>query len=303
MTSPARSRPWRQVVLPIAVVALAGLAVACTSGATTEPLTASQMRIVSLAPSATEVLFAAGCGDGVVGVTAYCRHPAAATSLPKVGGYLTPGYEAIVALRPDVVVVLPEHEEARRHLASLALEVAEFDHRTVRGIIDSIGTAADLCDTRDRADAAIADLDGVLRRVEARIAGRARPRVVISVSRGGERGFGSLSAAGPGGVYHDLILRAGARNAVPPGPVLHPALSAEGLMRLNPDAILEFAPGVRDAAAVRDEWRALPSLDAVRRQRVLVFTDEFLPVPGPRLVRFVETLARALHPGARWRTE
>jgi iron complex transport system substrate-binding protein len=80
--------------------------------------------------------------------------------------------------------------------------------------------------------------------------------------------------------------------------VLHPALSPESLIRLNPDAVVEFAPGAVDGTAIREEWRALPSLTAVARQRVFVFTEDFLPVPGPRLVRFTDTLARALHPDA-----
>lgn len=302
MPSAAHSlQSWRRLAVPIALLVLLGPGVACTSGATTPPTMITAQRIVSLAPSATEVLFESGCGGRVVGVTSYCRYPDDATTLPKVGGYLTPSYEAIVALRPDLVVVLPEHEDARRYLATLDLNVVEFDHRTVRGIIDSIGRAGELCGTRDRSDAAVAELEGLLRRIDAQVAEQPRPRVVISVSRGEERGFGSLSAAGPDGVYHDLLLRAGGQNAVPPGPVLHPALSAESLLRLNPDAIVEFAAGAKDGTAIRDEWRALPSLSAVRRQRVFVFTEGFLPVPGPRLVRFVETLARALHPAGHQR--
>jgi iron complex transport system substrate-binding protein len=255
-------------------------------------------RIVSLAPSVTEVLFEAGCGSRVVGVTSYCQYPIDATELPKVGGYLTPSYEAIVALRPDMVVVLPEHEDARRYLATLGLDVTQFDHRTVRGVIESVGIAGDLCGAREHADAAAAELEDVVRRIEAVVHGQPRPRVVISVSRGQERGFGSLSAAGPDGIYHDLLIRAGGQNAIPPGPVLHPALSAESLLRLNPDAIVELAAGAQDAASIRDEWRALSSLAAVQQQRVFVFTEDFLPVPGPRLIRFVETLATVLHPHA-----
>ena len=287
-----RRRPAGLVVL----ACLAAVPAACAPDATSTPTLATAQRIVSLAPSATEVLFEAGCGGRVVGVTSYCRYPAQATTLPKVGGYLTPSYEALVALRPDLVVLLPEHGDARRYVTTLGLDVVEFDHRSIRGILDSIATAGDQCGTRARADAAVAELEGLLRRVDERTDGRPRPRVVISVSRGQERGFGSLSAAGPDGVYHDLLLRAGGRNAVPPGPVLHPALSPESLIRLNPDSVVEFAPGAMDGTAIREEWRALPSLAAVARQRVFVFTEDFLPVPGPRLVRFTDTLARALHP-------
>ncbi|MCR4375310.1 MAG: helical backbone metal receptor, partial [Acidobacteria bacterium] len=258
------SQPSRRFLAPIVLLVLSGTAGACVSGAATEPPRVTAQRIVSLAPSATEVLFEAGCGSRIVGVTSYCRYPASATMLPKVGGYLTPSYEAIVGLRPDVVVVLPEHEDARRYLATLGLSVVEFDHRTVRGIIDSLGRAGELCGDPDRGDVAVAELEGLLRRIDAHVAGRPRPRVILSVGRGQERGFGSLSAAGPGGIYHDLLLRAGGQNALPPGPVLHPALSAESLMRLNPDAIVEFADGAADATSIRDEWRALPSLSAVR---------------------------------------
>jgi len=297
MPNQRRASPcWRRRAVLTALLILAGAFGACTPSATPSPPIATALRIVSLAPSATEVLFEAGCEGRVIGVTSYCRYPAQATTLPKVGGYLTPSYEALVALRPDVVVVLPEHLDARRYLTTLGLAVVEFDHRTIRGILDSIGTAGDLCGTRARADASVSQLEDQLRRVDARTAGRPRPRVVISVSRGQERRFGSLSAAGPDGVYHDLLLRAGGQNAVPPGPVLHPALSAESLLRLNPDAIVEFAPGSGDGTVIREEWRALPSLTAVERQRVFVFTEDFLAVPGPRLVRFTETLARALHP-------
>ena len=287
----------RRLGVPILLACLAAVPTACAPDATPPPLPTAQ-RIISLAPSATEVLFEAGCGDRVVGVTSYCQYPAQATTLPKVGGYLTPSYESLVALRPELVVILPEHVDARRHLTALGLDTVEFDHRSIRGILDSIVTAGDLCGTRARADAAVADLDRLLRRVYERTDGRPRPRVVVSVSRGQERGFGSLSAAGPDGIYHDLLLRAGGQNAVPPGPVLHPALSPESLIRLNPDAVVELAPGAVDATALREEWRALPSLTAVARQRVFVFTEDFLPVPGPRLVRFADTLAHALHPGA-----
>jgi iron complex transport system substrate-binding protein len=285
----------RRVVL-VVLACLAAVPAACVPDVTSAPTLASAQRIVSLAPSATEVLFEAGCGARVVGVTSYCRYPAEAAALPKVGGYLTPSYEALVALRPDLVVLLPEHVDARPYLTTLGLDVVEFDHRSIRGILDSIATAGDLCATHARADAAVAELEDLLRRVDERTKERRRPRVVISVSRGQERGFGSLSAAGPDGVYDDLLRRAGGRNAVPPGPVLHPALSPESLIRLNPDAVVEFAPGAVDGIAIRGEWRALPSLTAVARERVFVFTEDFLPVPGPRLVRFTDTLARALHP-------
>ena len=90
----------------------------------------SPARIVSLAPSVTEVLFEAGAGARVVGVTSYCRFPPAALSLPKIGGYLTPNYEALVALQPDLVVTLAEHADLEPRIRALGIPILRVDHRS-----------------------------------------------------------------------------------------------------------------------------------------------------------------------------
>jgi iron complex transport system substrate-binding protein len=259
-------------------------------------------RIVSLAPSVTEVLFALGLGDHVVGVTSYCRFPAETARISKIGGYLTPNYEAIAALQPDLAIVLPEHEEVRRHLAALGVPVLRVDHRSIAGILDSLTAIGTRCGATREAQVLRGELQSRLDTVTRIVSGRPHPRVAICLGRSGDsNGFRSMHAAGPGGIYHDLIVRAGGINVIPAGPVLHPQLSAEGLLRLNPDAIVEFASGGGDPEQLKAEWGALGSLDAVRRGRVFVFTQDFLPVPGPRLIRFVQELARALDPDAPWR--
>ena len=120
-------------------------AVGCAAAALLIATTAASQnaqprRIVSLAPSVTEVLFEAGLGARVVGVTSYCRYPADALRIAKVGGYLTPSYEALVALHPDLVVVLPEHEDVEPRITRLGLTALRVDHRSLSGIVDSITT-------------------------------------------------------------------------------------------------------------------------------------------------------------------
>jgi cobalamin transport system substrate-binding protein len=251
-------------------------------------------RIVSLAPSVTEILFEAGLGPRVVGVTSYCRFPRQVLALPKVGGYLTPSYEALVALRPDLVVTLPEHADIEPRLAALRIPTLRLDHRSLDGIVRSIVELGERCG----AQATAAQAAGALRRHLAGVqqigAGRRPPRVLICFGR--TEDFGRLYAAAPGTVHDDLIRRAGGQNALTSGTVSYPTLSVEGLLRLDPDVIVEFAAGRPDAAALRRQWNALGSLRAVTTGRVHVFTDDFLSVPGPRFVRFTETIARVLFP-------
>lgn len=266
-------------------------------GSTTEARGGEQsvpQRIVSLAPSATEALFEAGLGPRVVGVTSYCRFPPEVLALPKVGGYLTPSYEALVALQPDLVVILPEHADIEPRLAALGIPTLRLDHRSLDGIVRSVIALGERCGAQASAAQAAGALRQHLARVQQIAAGRSPPRVLICFGR--TEDFGRLYAAAPGTVHDDLIRQAGGQNALRSGVVSYPTLSVEGLLRLDPDVIVEFAAGRPDAAALRRQWNALDSLRAVKTGRVHVFTDDFLSVPGPRFVRFTETVARLLFP-------
>lgn len=261
---------------------------------------ASPKRIVSLAPSVTEALFALGLGDRVVGVTSYCRYPPEAADRPRIGGYLTPSYEALAAARPDLVVVLPEHDDVVPKLEALGLPVLRLDHRSVAGILDGLVTMAARCGT-DTDGPLVSGLQAGLTRIEGAVAARARPRTLVVLGRQGDRTtFRSVIGGGRGGLHHDLVARAGGTNVLAETAVAYPTLSAEGLMRLDPDAVIECAPLRGDPETLRGEWNALPSLRAVRTGRVAVFTQACLSVPGPRLVRLLEDMAKALHPDAPW---
>jgi iron complex transport system substrate-binding protein len=251
-------------------------------------------RIVSLAPSVTEVLFELGLGPRVAGVTSYCRYPAAARALPKVGGYLTPSYEALVALRPDLAVVLPEHADIEPRLAALRIPVLRLDHRTVDGIVRGIALLGDRCGVQGAASALVHELRQRLAHVRDETSRAPRPRVLLCFGR--TEDFRRVYGSAPGTIYDDLVSYAGGLNALPAGGASYPTLSLEAVMRLDPDVIVEFAPGRQDPEALVREWDVLGSLRAVKTGRVHVFTGDFLSVPGPRLVRFVESLARAIHP-------
>lgn len=260
------------------------------------PASAQPQRIVSLAPSVTEVLFAVGLGPRVVAVTSYCRYPPAALRLPKIGGYLTPSYEALVSAAPDLAVVLPEHADIEPKLAMLRVPVLRLDHRSIEGVLAGIDAVGRRCGVEAGAEALARGLRDRLARLTAATARLVRPRVLLCFGRTDD--LRRVYASAPGTVHDDLLTYAGGINAVPPGPVSYPTLSLEGVLRLDPDVIVELAPGRGDAAALMRQWQAAGALRAVKTGRIHVFTDDFLSVPGPRFVRFTETLARALHPGA-----
>ena len=270
----------------VLLLALTSAAMATTTAAPT-----ARPRIVSLAPSATEVLFEAGAGALVVGVTNHCRFPREALSLPKVGAYLTPSYEALLALKPDLVVTVPEQSDLEPKLTALKIPILRLDHRSLDGIIRSLEQVGRCCGAEASAMRAAEALRRTLAEAR-RIASDPPPRTLICFGRAED--FRRLYAAAPGTVHDDLITHAGGANVLTSPAVAYPTMSAEGVMRLDPDVIIEFSSRDGDAETLRRQWQRLDSVRAVRNGRVHVFTGEFLSVPGPRFVRLAARIARAI---------
>ena len=261
-------------------------------------------RIVSLAPSITETLYALGLGDRVVGVTRFCSYPPQVQEKQKVGGYYDPNYEAVVDLRPDLVVMLAEHGEAREILSGLGLEVLAVNHKTIPGILDSIPAIGEACGAKAAATAIVGDIQARMDRVQAKTRDLPRPRVLISVDRDMDAGaIKEVYIAGKEGFYDTMIELAGGTNAYE-GPVRFPVVAVEGILRMNPEVIIDMAPNLRerglDPERVVAHWQSASRADAVRNARVYVFAENYEVVPGPRFILTIEKMARALHPDVDW---
>jgi len=252
-----------------------------------------------MAPGLTETLFALGVGDRVVGVTRYCVFPPEARTRVNVGGYLDPGYETIVALEPDLVVLAESHGEVEQRLADLGISVLRVDQHDVAGILESVALISATCGVAESGGELRSSLERRLGAIRDRASGRRRPRVLVVVGR--EAGAGSVVsvwAAGPATIYGDIIDLAGGVNVVTAITAAYPELSLEGLLHLDPDVILDLVTDLEkrglDRDSARADWDRLRQLRAVRDGRVHVLEHDFMVVPGPRIVVAVEEVARLL---------
>lgn len=258
-------------------------------------------RIVSMAPSTTEILFALGLGDKVVGVTRYCDYPEAAKNIAKIGGYVDPSYEAIVAFKPDMVILLTSHRDAERELAKLKIPTLTIPHETVSGIHEAIREIGDACGVVDKAAAILDSLEKQTGIVREAVKDRPKPRVLVCIGRDTESGqLAGMYFAGRNGFYDEIIEMAGGENAYQDTAVAYPQLSAEGVIQLNPDVIVDLAshinPKGKTTTQIASQWDALRSVSAVRDKRVYVIAGNHALRPGPRYAQFLEELARLLHP-------
>jgi iron complex transport system substrate-binding protein len=260
-------------------------------------------RIVSTSPGVTEVLFALGLGDRVVGVSTYCRYPDAAQSLPKVGTFLRPNTELIARLRPDLAVVGRGGSDVPRQLGAVGVRSLTVQHaqtlNDVYSMIRALGRAAGV---DARAVALVNEIAGRLDRVRADARARAPRKVLIIVGRS-PGSLSDLVAVGHGSFLDELATLAGGLNVLS-DPALpgYPRISMETVIRLDPDVIVDagdmgdtVAEHVRRQTVTEGLWRQQTLLTAARRGAVHAVTSDAFVVPGPRVVEAAETLAGWLH--------
>jgi len=263
-------------------------------------------RIVSMAPSITETLFALGLGDRVVGVTQYCRYPAEANKKTRVGGYLNPNFEAIVALKPDLVVALESQGQPWSAFDKLRLRAPlRVCHKNVEGVLDSVRIIGRACGAEAKAREIVTDIESRIERIRQKTAGLERPRVMLAIQGTVKDGrLEDLCIAGSDGFFDRIIALAGGQNACPPSPVRFPVVSAESVLWMNPQVIIDMTPGLntepRGEKTVLADWRHVAEVEAVTRGRVHVVVQDYAFVPGPRFILLVEDLARFIHPEIDW---
>lgn len=260
-------------------------------------------RIISMAPSVTETLFALGLGDRVIGVSRFCNYPPEAAAKPRIGGLFDPNFEAIVGARPDLIVMLEGSLQNRPAFDKLGLPTLVVCHKSIDGILASMTEIGRACGVPEKGEAIAADLKARVERVQKKVAGRPRPRVMFAVERTlGSGKIQDVYVAGADGHLDGIIAMAGGQNAYQ-GNVRFPVISSEGILKMNPEVIVDMVPrlvGGADRDAIGSDWQQLAQVDAVKHDRVFVLDDDYVSIPGPRFILFVEKLAKLIHPEVDW---
>jgi ABC-type Fe3+-hydroxamate transport system substrate-binding protein len=261
-------------------------------------------RIISLIPAVTEMLFAIGAGPHVVGVSSYDTYPPEASTRPKVGALVDPDFERILTLKPDLVVVYGTQADLITRLGRVNIPLFHYQHAGLGDITTTIRTLGARVGRTSEANSLAATIERDLEATRLRVAGRPRPKTVLLFGR--EPGsLRSLYASGGYGFMHDMLETAGGADIFADLKKQSVQTSAEMLLARSPDVIIEVHPAGEwtpgRIAAERQVWKGLPSLPAVKNDRVYILADDRLNTPGPRVAEAVRLLADILHPIARSR--
>jgi len=255
-----------------------------------------QHRIVSTAPSITEILFALGAGDQVVGDTTYCNYPEAAKTKPKIGGFTTPNVELILALNPDLVFMAEKASNVVEALRqSRRIDVVTVRPDSVSGIFQSIQTVADKIGTPERGKALIQAIDKEIHSNAVPNNPARKPKVLFIVGRTpGE--ISDLIVVGRGAYLTELIELAGGINIAADAAVEYPRFSFEEVIHRDPDIIIDMGHNEMitesQKRAVKQLWQKYAFLRAVKRDAVFPISADYFIVPGPRIGQAVHDLRK-----------
>jgi iron complex transport system substrate-binding protein len=250
-------------------------------------------RIISLAPNLTEIVFAVGAGDRLVGRTSYCDYPPEAKAIPEVSDTLHPNLERIIALKPQVVLVstASQLEVFTQQLKGQNIAAFVTDPHDLEGVFRSIEQIGDIVGRKDQANLLVQKLQERTNAVQQAV--KYEPLVKVFYQASGE----PLYTAGHNSYVTDLIRRAGGASVTADVPGAWPKFSNESALAARPEAII-LPTGGSMGAANANVAEALRQSPAVLQGRVYKINDDHLSRPGPRLVDGLEEMARALHPDA-----
>jgi len=258
-------------------------------------VTGPPQRIVSVAPNVTEILFALGLEDRLVGVSNYCQYPPEAKKIEKIGGYINPSLEKIVALRPDLVVGIAEGDLRTfvDKLAGLNVPVYIANPRDALEVLTSIRKIGEVTFAPEPARRIVRSMEERIRNVQDKVQGRPRPRVLHILD------FNPLLSAGKGTFVDDLIRLGGGRNVAETATGKYPRFSMEEILVQDPEVILLASMKSGDPMVKQRRWWARwKTISAVKQGRVYVLDSDLIHRPSPRMVEGLEQVAKAIHPEA-----
>ncbi|HEY2380655.1 MAG TPA: helical backbone metal receptor [Terriglobia bacterium] len=242
-------------------------------------------RIVSVAPSITEILFALGAGDQVVGDTTYCNYPEAAKLKPKIGGYTTPDLEAILARRPDLVFMMKSRPDIAQKLRGTGIDVVELQPETLAGIFEEIQTVAAKIGVPEKGRDLVQSIDKEIHSGAVRPGAR-KPTVVFVVGRTPGT-VADLVVVGHVSFLNELIEFAGGTNVFSDAVISYPHVGMEDIIHRDPDVIIDMGHNEMisesQKADVRQIWQKYNFLRAVKRGAVFPVSADYFVTPGPRV--------------------
>lgn len=255
----------------------------------------SPKRIIPLAPSITETLFALGLQEEIVGVTNFCDYPEAALKKPKIGGFVNPSVEKIISLRPDLIIAIRDgnREETVQRLNDLGFSVYWVNPKGFDGVMETIKNIGEIAGKRDESTKIVKEMMRKKEHFLSLTKSLSKPKVFFQM------GFDPIITAGRETLADDLIRLAGGRSISDNESKNYPLYSIETVIFSAPEIIIiSSMESKKDCLNLVKWWQNWKSIPAVKRDAIYVVDSNLVDRPTPRIVEGLEAIVRMIHPEA-----
>lgn len=255
----------------------------------------SPKRIISLAPSITEILFALGLNEEIVGVTDFCDYPEAALTRPRIGGFVNPNIEKIVSLKPDLIIATRDGNrmETIHRIEELRFPVFVIDSKGLDGVMKTINSIGDIVLRQDESSKIVGDMMARKEKVVRLTRSLSKPKVFFQI------GYAPMITAGKGTLADDLIRIAGGRNISEDESVSYKPYSIETILSKAPEVIIiSSMERKREYSHFLELWQNWKSIPAVKKKTIYLIDSNLVDRPSPRVVEGLETILSMIHPEA-----
>jgi iron complex transport system substrate-binding protein len=258
----------------------------------------SPQRIVCGSPAVTEIVFALGCADRVIGVSDYSVYPPEVKQKESIGGWINLNRERLLVLKPDIIVTQGKHESLAAFATEYNIRFHSVKLNTLKDVYTAIDSIANTLQTSERGTKLKSQLREAIEFVRQNVAEAQTIRVLLLFEHT-PGSLAGLSTVGPGTFLDEIIGMAGGTNIFADAKGAYPQVSKESLLIRKPEVILEISPGGLPKETVnrlRADWQALKGIPAVESGRIYYLTNDFLLIPGPRVGQAVLDISKAIHP-------
>ena len=247
-------------------------------------------RIVSLAPSHTEILYSLGLGDKIVGVTSFCDYPEEAKEKDKIGNFEGVNIEKIIELEPDLVVQYGKgNKEVNNKIKEAGISIVSYEPESIDEVIDTINEIGKITGKEDEAKKVTEDMKSKKEEVLNKVKNVEKVKVFYEIWHD------SLSAAGPGSFMDELINLSGGENIAKDAKGGYSEFNEEELIERNPDVYLAAEDPEKTVESIKSR-AGYDAMNAVKNNRVYLLEPNIVSRPGPRIVEALELVAKTLHP-------
>ena len=260
---------------------------------------AAPQRVISTSPAITEIIFALGAGDQVVGVTDFCSYPEQACRLPSIGGPLNPSTETWITLKPDLIIIQEDSEVIQKNAKIFEIPSLTVSVNNLNNILNSIQIIADSLHMPQAGHQLAIKIKTKIEDYRTHLK-KIKPRQVLMLLSDTNDPSRDLYAVGRDTFLNELLTIAGGENVLPDTMARYPKVSKEYIIAKSPEIIIEVGPksnlSKEETLARKKTWGKFSTLRAVKDDKLYFISADYILIPGPRLLNILDDFTRTIHP-------